>query len=76
MLIRTKYKIGQTVKIFPNYKPIVGKIESVSIHITADSKHINYIVRYQKDGKLHKIGVTESGIKPIYKSFLKKLFNL
>lgn len=76
MVIRTKYNIGQTVKIFPNYKPIVGKIESVSVHMNADSKHINYIVRYQKDGKLHRIGVTESGIELIHKSFFKKLFNL
>lgn len=76
MTIKTKYKIGQTVKIFPNYKPIVGKIESISVHVTADSKHINYIVRYQKYGKLHKIGVTESGIKPVYKSFFETLFNL
>lgn len=76
MVIRTKYNIGQTVKIFPNYKSIVGKIESVTIHMNADSKHINYIVRYQKDGKLHRIGVTESGIKTVHKSFFKKLFNL
>ena len=76
MVIRTKYNIGQTVKIFPNYKPIVGKIESISIHMNDDSKHINYIVRYQKDGKLHRIGVTESGIKPVHKSFFEKLFKL